>query len=459
MAMLFPVAVLVCIYGVPQEAWARSGGISGFSGNPSTCTSCHGGGTVPTVSLTGPTSLTAGASGVYTLTITGGAAVVGGLDVSTTSGTLQATGSNTTLLNGEITHSTPVSFTGGSLAFTFTAVAPPAAGAFTLFASGLSADGDGSTSGDNSAKTSLAVNVVAGTPAPQISLNPTALSLGSVVVGSSASANTLIHNTGTANLVVSSIALCAGTSSAYTWSPTAMPLTIAAGGSATLTVTYSPLIAGSASGCLNISSNDTTTPTAALNVSGTGTTTPVTFNVTPSAGANGSISPSTVQTVTANNTISFTVTPNSGYQTASVTGCGGALSGTLYTTGPITGNCGVSATFSPVQAATYSVTPSWGANGSILPSTTQTVTANGSALFTIMPNTGYHIASVTGCGGTLSGSVYTAGPVTSNCSVVALFSAVSGDPTPVGYSPLWLIVTFVSLVLVGGYLLRRKRKA
>ncbi|MBZ0092148.1 MAG: DUF1566 domain-containing protein [Sulfuricellaceae bacterium] len=70
-----------------------------------------------------------------------------------------------------------------------------------------------------------------------------------------------------------------------------------------------------------------------------------TWTVTPSAGAGGSISPSTSQTVNNGTTTTFTVTPNYGYA-ASVGGtCGGYLSGTTYTTNAITANCTVSATF------------------------------------------------------------------------------------------------------------------
>ncbi len=78
-----------------------------------------------------------------------------------------------------------------------------------------------------------------------------------------------------------------------------------------------------------------------------------TWTVTPSAGAGGTITPSTAQTVNHGSTTSFVVTPNSGY-TASVGGtCGGSLSGTTYTTNPVTGNCTVSATFTanPVNGA------------------------------------------------------------------------------------------------------------
>ncbi|WP_420266592.1 hypothetical protein [Candidatus Magnetominusculus dajiuhuensis] len=70
-----------------------------------------------------------------------------------------------------------------------------------------------------------------------------------------------------------------------------------------------------------------------------------TFTVTPSAGSNGTISQSIAQTASYGDTIQFTVTPNTGY-TASVGGtCGGVLSGTTYTTMPITVDCTVKVAF------------------------------------------------------------------------------------------------------------------
>lgn len=69
------------------------------------------------------------------------------------------------------------------------------------------------------------------------------------------------------------------------------------------------------------------------------------YNVTPSAGANGSFSPSVKQLVKYGSLTSFTVTPKAGYRISGVTGCGGSLSADQYTTGPITANCTVSATF------------------------------------------------------------------------------------------------------------------
>ena len=49
------------------------------------------------------------------------------------------------------------------------------------------------------------------------------------------------------------------------------------------------------------------------------------FTVTPSAGANGSLTPSTAQTVDHDQTITFAVVPDAGYHLAGVTGCGGTL--------------------------------------------------------------------------------------------------------------------------------------
>ena len=150
------------------------------------------------------------------------------------------------------------------------------------------------------------------------------------------------------------------------------------------------------------------------------TATFVSYVVTPSAGANGGISPNTPQMVAPNGATSFTVTPNSGYYTASVTGCGGTLSGSTYTTGPITSSCTVSATFAP----DFVVTPSAGANGSISPNADQLVALNGTTSFTVTPNYGYAISSITGCSGALSGNTYTTGPITSDCTVSAIFSAL-----------------------------------
>jgi hypothetical protein len=77
------------------------------------------------------------------------------------------------------------------------------------------------------------------------------------------------------------------------------------------------------------------------------------FIVSTSAGAGGSVSP-TSRTVNYGSTTTFTITPDSSHLINSVSGCGGSLSGFTYTTGAITGACTVSASF---KAMTGTLTP------------------------------------------------------------------------------------------------------
>ncbi len=102
---------------------------------------------------------------------------------------------------------------------------------------------------------------------------------------------------------------------------------------------------GSTDGGSTTSSGGSTDGGSTTSGSGDGGSTTA-YTVTPYAGSGGSISPSGPQSVNYDATTSFTVTPNPGYSTSSVTGCGGSLSGNTYTTRPITANCTVTASFS-----------------------------------------------------------------------------------------------------------------
>ena len=74
---------------------------------------------------------------------------------------------------------------------------------------------------------------------------------------------------------------------------------------------------------------------------------PITFTVFPTSGDHGKIAPAANQTVVASATASFVITPDSGYQIATVTGCDGTLnrSTSVYSTAGILNNCTVEATF------------------------------------------------------------------------------------------------------------------
>jgi hypothetical protein len=142
------------------------------------------------------------------------------------------------------------------------------------------------------------------------------------------------------------------------------------------------------------------------------------YTLTGSAGAGGSISPGSAN-VNHGDTGQFTLTPEEGYNIKSVNGtCGGSLEGNTYTTNPVTGSCSVEASFEINQ---YVVSASAGQGGLIDPAG-RTVTHGDTAQFTIIPDTGYHILSVTGCGGTLSDDgTYTTGMITADCAITALF--------------------------------------
>src|SRR4051812_45422869 len=116
--------LILCLLAATAEA--RPTGISGASGKSGTiCNRCHSGGATPTVSLAGPATIAAGGQSTYTFTITGGAAVAGGLDAalddaSLAAGARLATVSPLTqLLNGEVTHTQPHDFAAGALTFQF----------------------------------------------------------------------------------------------------------------------------------------------------------------------------------------------------------------------------------------------------------------------------------------------------------------------------------------------------
>jgi hypothetical protein len=159
------------------------------------------------------------------------------------------------------------------------------------------------------------------------------------------------------------------------------------------------------------------TANCTVTVNFTSTTHIVSTEVIPQAG--GSVTPSSA-TVNHNATSQFAVSAASGYHIVSVTGCGGTLSENTYTTGQITSDCTVQASFA---INTYTVTSSAGAGGSISPSGATTINQGGKPVLTVTPDPGYHIAGVNGtCGGSLNGNTYTTNPVTANCTVQASFA-------------------------------------
>ncbi|WP_434388094.1 MXAN_6652 family MXYO-CTERM-anchored protein [Melittangium boletus] len=144
-----------------SSAFANSAGVSGQSNKQNqSCNGCHFGGTAPTVTLTGPTELEPGATGQYTLVITGGAAKVGGMNVAVDNSAAKlAAGTGSKTIGDEITHIKPQAFTGNELRFDFSLVAPTTPGTIKIFGAGNSANGDLGSEGDRGSTTTLSVTV------------------------------------------------------------------------------------------------------------------------------------------------------------------------------------------------------------------------------------------------------------------------------------------------------------
>ncbi len=147
---------------VSSVVWAKPTGMSGFSGQATrTCNNCHSGGGDPAVSVDGPERITVGERALFTVSIAGGAAQAGGLDVSAgDAGVELIPGEGMKVLNGDLTHSAPGRFPdGGVLQYTFV-VKGLTEGQVTVFAAGLSADGNALKTNDRAGSAQRTFTVV-----------------------------------------------------------------------------------------------------------------------------------------------------------------------------------------------------------------------------------------------------------------------------------------------------------
>jgi hypothetical protein len=164
-----------------------------------------------------------------------------------------------------------------------------------------------------------------------------------------------------------------------------------------------------------------------------------TFTLTYTAGANGSISGATPQTVNYGASGSaVTAAPNPGYHF--VKWSDNATANPRTDTN-VQANIAVAASFA---IDTHIVTPSVTGSGTISPNTPQSVNYASTKTFTLAPAAGNHLVGVTGsCGGSLTGNSFTTAAVIADCSVVANFAA---NP------PILVFTTQPSSVSQGGAL-------
>lgn len=110
----------------------------------------------------------------------------------------------------------------------------------------------------------------------------------------------------------------------------------------------------------------------------------------------------------------------------------------------------------------FPVTIEVGANGTTIPKTgMQTVNEGETLTIQLIPDAGYQVEAVSGCGGTLSGMTFTTASITAGCSVNASFKVITTPPatsaTPVPTLSQWGVAA-MGLLIAGFAALRVTRR-
>src|ERR1039457_7005482 len=232
----------------PQSAASVNGGITVVSNasNSTLTVSLSGTGTAAGQLTSNPANLAFGSAQVgSSLTLTDSLTNTGGSSVTISQATATGTGFSISGLN------VPLVLNPGA-SVTFSARFNPQ--------SAVSVSG-GITVVSNASNSTLTVSLSGtGTAPGQITLAPTALNFGNATVGSNVSQASSLSATG-ASVTVSSASL---SSAKFSLTGISLPVTIAAGQSVPVTMTFSPQASGSASGILSVASNASNAPTQTL---------------------------------------------------------------------------------------------------------------------------------------------------------------------------------------------------
>ena len=270
-----------------------------------------------------------------------------------------------------------------------------------------------------------------------LAILPVSKDFGSVTISATSAAQTFtITNSGTATLIVSSIAATGGDSAMFTITPGdgsagscgATP-TLALAASCTISATFTPTSFGAKSTTLRIASNDPATPKDVA-LSGTGVL-PTYAIGTGVVGGNGTISCATP--VTQGNNSVCTISPDANYHLATFTDNTvdklSSVSTNSYTISNVTAGHTIAGTFA---IDTYTVSFTSGGNGTLSGTTSQTIDYGASAsAVTAVPASGYHFVNWTGTGGfvTSTANPLTVANVTAAQAITANF-AVDVIPVP-----------------------------
>ena len=146
LACLIIIGILVFTNTLLADASGRTGRTlkSGTTG----C-SCHSSqNNAVTVTISGPDTLLPTMQGTYTVKITGGPMVSGGVDIASSTGTLAIVTSDLKASSGELVHKSAKIASSGSVTFQFKFTPSSTIGNQTLYATGISCNNTGGTGGD-----------------------------------------------------------------------------------------------------------------------------------------------------------------------------------------------------------------------------------------------------------------------------------------------------------------------
>jgi len=205
---------------------------------------------------------------------------------------------------------------------------------------------------------------------------------------------------------------------------------VSSGGSTSFTVTlssgYDTLVVSGCGGSLV--GNTYTTGAITADCTVTAGATEITYTVSTSSGTGVASLSCNDSTVTYGGSTTCTASLATGYESLTLSGCSGTAGGSPYSTGAIYADCTVSGSTSETA---YTVSTSVGTGTTLSPSSAS-VSYGATTSFTAGTTGGYTNLSVSGCfGGSLSGSTFTTGSITADCTVTSSASLSNQAPSGV----------------------------
>jgi hypothetical protein len=287
--------------------------------------------------------------------------------------TLSNSGTASVTISAASASGTGFSITGLSVPLTL------AAGQSTTFSGQFAPSATGTASGSvaitNNAPGSPLTIALSGTGVqPQLAPTPTSASFGSVVTGTSNSQTIKLSNAGSASVTISQATV---SGNGFSLTGITVPLTIAAGSSATFNVAFNPSAAGSVTGTVTLVSNAPNSPLT-IGLSGTGVTATFLLTANPTGLSFGSVNLGSNSLLSA----SLTNTGNSNVTISSVTVSGAGFSASGVTSGT---------TLTPNQAVTLSVTFAPASAGSLTGSVSVASNATNSPTTIALSGTGVQL--------------------------------------------------------------------